>query len=90
MQYSGCYAEMAFYSSYGVKAISPSEYQTMLLAVPGCVDAIKECQTNTTACAPARQACDNSQLGTRALREATPAPESVRCRWSVQSCALLL
>ena len=57
------YANMAYNNTYGVKAISTTQYNAMVAEQPKCISMIAACQNDTSKCTAAQAECNNAQLG---------------------------
>ena len=57
------YAKMAFNNTYGVKAVSDVQYNSMVAETPACINLINQCQTDTAICPQAQSVCNQAQMG---------------------------
>jgi cathepsin A (carboxypeptidase C) len=57
------YAKMAVNNTYGVKAVSRPEVNSMVEELAKCIPLIEQCQNDTSVCSKAQAECNNGQLG---------------------------
>ena len=66
------YADMAVSTNGHAAAVGPAEHLAMKAAIPSCINAIQQCQTNVTACLTATDICNLAEIEPYSLSGMNP------------------